>query len=113
MENEQFKMWRYYEIMGKMGANNLTSGLRGPTHIEFFDGTRISFNAPDFKLGGTLYGERTIETTGSQVFHDLTNGIRAVVILGTYKAASMFNKVESGSRTGIDGLIYYVKDDKN
>lgn len=100
--------------MGKMGANNLVSGLRGPTHIEFLaDGSRVSFNAPDFKLGGTLYGERTIECIGSQVFHDVTNGVKAVVILSTYKEEGMFNKTVKGSRSGLEGMIYRVKDDKN
>lgn len=106
-------MWGYYELMGKMGGNTLTSGLRGPTHLEFADGTRISFNCPDFKLGGTIYGERTIDIVGSQVYHDLTNGIRAVVVLSTYKEEGMFNKKVSGSRSGLEGMIYKVHDSKN
>lgn len=28
----------YYEITGKMGANNFISGLRGPNNIIFSDG---------------------------------------------------------------------------
>ena len=56
-----------------MGKNSLTSGLRGPCTAEFPDGTKIRFNAPDFKLGGTIMGERTIEGVGSIVFEDLAN----------------------------------------
>ena len=53
-----------------MGGNSLTSGLRGPSTLKFKDGTKIVFNAPDFKLGGTVMGERTIECVGSLVFVD-------------------------------------------
>ena len=63
----------YYEFIGKMGKNSLTSGLRGPSTVEFPDGAKIRVNAPDFKLGGTIMGERTIETVGSLVFEDLSH----------------------------------------
>jgi hypothetical protein len=97
-----------------MGKNSLTSGLRGPSTLVFKDGTKIVFNAPDFKLGGTVMGDRTIECVGSLVFHDLTNRIKAVISLNTFKEAGFFVGSASGCRTGIDGLIYEVspKDNK-
>lgn len=58
-------MYGYYEIAGKMGANNLISGLRGPNTIEFYDGTIIRFGFPSYKLGGTVYGDRSVEAIGS------------------------------------------------
>ena len=64
-------MHGYYEQIGKMGKNSLSSGLRGPTTLEFKDGTAIRFNAPDWRIGGTVYGERTIELEGSIVWEDL------------------------------------------
>jgi hypothetical protein len=73
-----------------MGGNSLTSGLRGPSKLQFKDGTKIIFNAPDFKLGGTVMGERTIECVGSLVFHDVTNKLRATVIVNTFKEGSIF-----------------------
>ena len=79
-----YRMFGYYEFIGKMGKNSLTSGLRGPSTIEFADGSRIRFNAPDFKLGGTIMGERTIEAVGSVLFEDLANRLRAVIKLGTF-----------------------------
>ena len=74
-----FKMYGYYEFIGKMGKNSLTSGLRGPNTVEFKDGTKIRFNAPDWRIGGTIYGERTIEGVGSLVFEDMKNNLKAVV----------------------------------
>ena len=36
--NNQYTMSGYYEVCGKMGANNLVSGLRGPNDLIFKDG---------------------------------------------------------------------------
>lgn len=89
-----------------MGKNSLTSGLRGPCTVEFPDGGRIRFNAPDFKLGGTIVGERTIETTGSIVFEDLANQLRAVITLGTFKSSGFFSKTSTGSKSDYTGVLY-------
>ena len=107
-------MWGYYEMFGKMGGNSLLSGLRGPTTIEFNDGgSKIIFNAPDFKLTGTVFGDRTIECVSSLVFCDVTNDLKATVIMNTYKVDGMFSKKVTGSKTGIEGMIYEMKDCKN
>ena len=92
-----------------MGKNSLTSGLRGPSTVQFADGSMIRFNAPDFKLGGTITGERTIEGVGSIVFEDLVNQLRAVVTLGTFKSSGFFSKTQSGSKTDFTGVIYKIK----
>lgn len=102
-------MHGYYEFIGKMGKNSLVSGLRGPCTAEFPDGTQIRFNAPDFKLGGTIMGERTIDCTGSILFEDLRNQLRAVVVLGTFKSSGFFSKTQSGSRSDYTGTIYKIK----
>ena len=57
-------------------------------------------------------GERTIECVGSLVFHDVTNKLKAVVMVNTFKEGGFFGGQASGSRTGIEGFIYSV-DDKN
>ena len=56
--DQSFKFYGHYEFTGKMGANNLKSGLRGPNNIVFADGHHIRFRVADWKLGGTVYGER-------------------------------------------------------
>ena len=104
-----YRMYGYYEFIGKMGKNSLTSGLRGPSTIEFADGSQIRFNAPDFKLGGTIMGERTIEAVGSIVFEDLANRLRAVVKLGTFTQSGFFSKTSTGSRSDYEGVIYRIK----
>lgn len=106
-------MHGYYEFFGGFGANSFVSGLRGPSTIEFADGTSLRFNAPDFKIGGSMYGDRTVEPTGSIVLQDLKNKLKAVVVLGTYKEAGFWSKTVSGSKTDVEGLIYSVKPDNN
>jgi hypothetical protein len=100
-------MWGYYEFTGKMGTNHLKSGLRGPNNIRFKDGQHIRYKTPDFKLGGTVMGERTIEAHGSIFFEDLTNNIKAVVIFSTYKKTGFWKKTESGKKDEVIGMIYH------
>ena len=111
--NKKFRMHGYYEFIGKMGKNSLTSGLRGPNTIEFADGTKIRFNAPDFRLGGTMMGDRTIEGVGTIVYEDLKNLVKAVCILGTFEKGGFFSsKKAAGSKTDLTGVIYKMKPDK-
>lgn len=105
-------MHGYYEFTGKMGSNSLVSGLKGPNTIEFADGTSVRFNAPDWRLGGTVVGERTIEGVGSIAYEDLANRIKAVIVLGTYKAGGFFSGKASGSKTDFEGVLYRMKKNK-
>ncbi len=105
-EDKGYEFWGFYEFTGSMGANNLKSGLRGPNNIRFADGQHIRFRVPDFKLGGTVMGDRTIEATGNIFFEDLTNNYKAVVIFSTYKKSGFFKKTQSGKKDEYVGLIY-------
>lgn len=113
LENPEYRLSGYYEFIGKMGGNSLTSGLRGPSTLRFKDGTEVRFNAPDFKLGGTVMGDRTIECVSSLVFHDAKNSLKATVCLNTYKESGMFSKSVSGSKSGVEGCVYRVKPKDN
>lgn len=99
-------MWGYYEFTGSMSANSLRSGLRGPNNIKFADGQHIRFRTPDFKLGGTVVGDRTVEADGNIWFEDLTNNRKAAIIFSTYKKSGFWNKKESGIKDEYVGLIY-------
>lgn len=89
-----------------MSTNSLKSGLRGPNNIKFADGQHIRFRAPDWKLGGTVVGDRTIEADGNIFFEDLTNNRKVAIIFSTYKKSGFFKKTESGARDEYLGLIY-------
>lgn len=102
-------MYGYYENTGKMGGNSFTSGLRGPNNIVFKDGQHIRFGYPSYKLGGTIYGERSIEAIGSCTFEDLTNHRKAVLLMSTYKTHGMFRSSSSGCKDQFEGIIYDSK----
>jgi hypothetical protein len=89
-----------------MGANSLKSGLRGPNNIRFADGQHIRFKTPDFKLGGTVMGDRTIEACGNVFAEDLTNNYKAVIVFSTYKKSGYWKKTVSGKKDEYVGIIY-------
>jgi hypothetical protein len=93
-----YKMYGYYEVTGKMGANHLISGLRGPNNLVFKDGHHIRFGFPSYKLGGTVMGERTIETIGSSTFEDFTNHRKAVLLMSTYKKTGWLRNTATGCK---------------
>ena len=102
-------MYGYYEITGKMGSNSMTSGLRGPNNIIFKDGQHIRFGFPSYKLGGTVLGDRTVETIGSCTFEDLTNHRKAVLLMSTFKKTGWVRNTSSGCKDEIYGKIYESK----
>ena len=105
-EDKAYDYWGFYEFTGQMGANSLKSGLRGPNNIRFADGQHIRFKSVDFKLGGTVMGDRTIEASGHIIFEDLTNNRKAVIIFSTYKKTGFWRKTESGRKDEFTGIIY-------
>jgi hypothetical protein len=107
--NGLYTLSGYYEITGKMGGNHLVSGLRGPNDVVFHDGHRIRFGFPSYKLGGTVMGERTIETIGSCTFEDLTYHRKAVLIMNTFKKTGWIRTSTSGRKDSMTGIIYESK----
>jgi hypothetical protein len=89
-----------------MGPNNLVSGLRGPNNIIFKDGQHIRFGFPNFKLGGTVMGDRSVETYGSCVYEDLTNHRKAVIIINTFKKTGWIKSSTTGCKDQFTGIIY-------
>ena len=104
--DKSYEFWGFYEYLANMGANSLKSSMRGPNNIKFADGQHIRFKTPDWKLGGTVMGDRNIEATGHVVFEDLTNNYKAVLIMSTYEKSGFFRKSESGKKDEYLGVIY-------
>ena len=63
----------------------------------------------DSKLGGTVMGERTVEGVGNMIFEDLTNNVKCILFLNTYKKSGFWNKKEIGQKDHFTGLIYKCK----
>jgi hypothetical protein len=106
-EDRSYEFWGFYEFTGTMGANSLKSGLRGPNNVRFADGQHIRFKTPDYKLGGTVMGDRNIEVIGNTFVEDLTNNFKAVIIFSTYKKSGFFKKSVSGKKDEFVGIIYH------
>ena len=80
--------------------------MRGPNNIKFADGTIIRFKTPDFKLGGTVMGDRVVEASGNMFFEDLAHNYKAVIIFSTYVKKGFFVKSFKGKKDEYNGLIY-------
>lgn len=105
-KDKSYEFYGYYEFTGSMSANSLKSGVRGPNNIKFADGQHIRFKTPDWRIGGTVMGERTIEVAGSTTFEDLTNNVKAVIIFNTYKESGFWTRTKTGKKDVYVGLIY-------
>jgi hypothetical protein len=60
----------------------------------------------DYRIGGTVMGDRTIEGCGNMVFEDLTNNVKAFLIFNTYKKSGFWSVTETGRKDEFLGLIY-------
>lgn len=89
-----------------MSTNSLRSGVRGPNIVRFADGHIIRFRIPDWKLGGTVMGDRTIEADGCTFFEDYQNHRKAWISFSTYKKSGFWKKTETGSKDEYEGIIY-------
>lgn len=111
IEGPGYKVHGYVEFIGSMGANHLRAGQKGPHYIEFEDGQRIRFALMDYKLGGTIRGPRTVEPLGNFVFEDLSENLRAVVIVNTFRRSGYWTVTETGKKDEFKGVIYKPTED--
>ncbi len=51
-------------------------------------------------------GERTVECNGNMVFEDLTNNVKAVILVNTYKKEGLIWTNETGRKDEFKGIIY-------
>ena len=51
-------------------------------------------------------GERTIEGIGNIVFEDLTNNVKAVLVINTFKKSGWWKSTVSGKKDEFCGIIY-------
>ena len=105
-KDKAYEFWGYHEITAQMHANSMQAGQKGPNYIKFHDGQLIRYCNADYKIHGTVMGERTIEVVGNMVFEDLTNNIKAVLAFNTYKKTGYWHVTESGRKDEVMGVIY-------
>jgi hypothetical protein len=80
-----YDFYGYYEFKAKISSNTLIMKNEGPNNIKFNDGQMITYNYPTTKLGGMLWGEKSILIEGTMTFTDLKNGLKAVIFFNKLK----------------------------
>ena len=76
-----YKYYGSYEYTAKLTdlGNSATGRQVGKNYIEFNDGTKIVYEFPYMKIGGLLWGKRTIKFSGKVDFLDAKNGLEATL----------------------------------
>jgi Oxysterol-binding protein len=72
-----WQYWGTHEYNAQIRPNTVLGQQIGPNHIEFNDGTSISFNMPFCYIKGLMWGDRTCWWIGTVQFTDEKNGIGA------------------------------------
>lgn len=62
----------------------------GPNHVKFKDGQDIEYHYPLTKMGGMLFGDRTINIDGAMTYEDRGNKIKAIIIFQDKGKADRF-----------------------
>ena len=79
-----YRLYGYYSLDGKLSMNSLTGEFSGATYVQFYDGQVIRYTQPKFILGGTMFGDRTLNWEGDLDFTDST-GLSAAIRIGDDK----------------------------
>ena len=70
------------------------------------------FGFPSYRLGGTIFGDRTIEANGCQIYNDITNNRKAVLVMSSFKNTGWIMNTFKGCKDEILGIIYVPKKKK-
>jgi len=82
---ETYQLWGYHDFRASFRPNSIVGGQVGPNHVDFSDGTRITYHMPRVCLSGTLWGDRVFQWTGSIPFEDKKNGFKADIVFNPDK----------------------------
>lgn len=80
----------------KAKTNHIFMNYTGPNYIQFKDGQKLKLSCPASKLGGMIWGARTISMEGLLQIEDEKNGLKACVF---------FNR-EGESFDEVKGKVY-------
>lgn len=78
----------------------MIGGENGEFTAEFADGQKIVFSYPGFKVGGMVYGTRTVNLDATMEFNDVQCGLKAVITFGPAKKKGWFRK-QQGTLDGV------------
>lgn len=101
-----YVFWGSSEFTAKLNKNSMKAGQEGNNYVKFRDGTLVRFTAPQYTLGGTVVGDRTVNADGHFVFDG--EDVKAIVIFNPImKAGGIFSShTYAGKTDDFRGLIY-------
>lgn len=62
------------------GMNSVKGWRDGKNFVIFPDGTKMSYNTPEMRIGGILVGDRTLNYNGNFVIKDYKNKIESTTV---------------------------------
>ena len=83
--HKDFKYWGRYEFTVKLEGvtkNTIIMQQQGPNHVDFSDGSRITFYWPSLQIEGATHGDRTCRVIGHMKFIDEKNNLKTVIKFG-------------------------------
>lgn len=90
--SSDFKMEGHLELVGKFKKNSLIGGFNGKVNVAYRSGQVVSYNYPQFRAGGMIFGSRTVNWEHEMKFEDLANKLQATIVFGPKKKKSWFKK---------------------
>lgn len=70
----------FFEFKAKISSGQLQMRNDGPINIRFPDGQHVVGSHPTKKLGGMIWGDRTLVNDDTFTFEDKANGLKAVIL---------------------------------
>ena len=90
---ELYTFYGHYEFKAKVTSNALNLRTDGPNHLVFPDGQHITFIVPNKKVGGMVWGDRTVVHDESYTIEDKKNGWKCVVLHDSKKPDVIHGKL--------------------
>jgi hypothetical protein len=99
-----FRMYGSVEFKAnvKNKGNQINIFFDGSNYVEFPDGHKMEFYYPTTRVGGLMWGERTLNIDGTGIIIDKKNGTKGVVVFNPHKPRNSFTQLP----THFEGLIY-------
>jgi hypothetical protein len=87
-----FRIEGFLELVGKFKKNTLVGGFQGKVSVVFESGQVITYQYPQFKAGGMIFGSRTVNWSREMIFEDKINNITCNLAFGPKKKKGWFKK---------------------
>ena len=101
-------MWElsgFYEYTGNKDGKSFKIGQKGPNRLTFYDGHKIEWVNPIFKL--SVRGPRYMNYVGDITFWDVDDMLKGTLIFDSSKKGG-WKKTRTGKKDDFAGLIYKI-----